>query len=76
MLVPQQFLPINFHPIFTLASSTSFLADTAIFILDLRRGPSNPQIQILPLEADLFQEQNIALEPTQAKLLNPKPFKV
>jgi hypothetical protein len=77
----QKFLPITFNPIMILKTSTSLLATNAIFILDILRSANSSNsninnIAIDPLEVTLHQEQNIALEPVEAQLLNPKPFKV
>uniref|UniRef100_A0A915LKY0 Uncharacterized protein n=1 Tax=Meloidogyne javanica TaxID=6303 RepID=A0A915LKY0_MELJA len=72
-----KFLQLKFSPLFGLYCTTSLLAGNAIFILDVERrfvkSPLN-QITILPTSITLHQEQNIALEPVEAKLLNPNPL--
>jgi hypothetical protein len=65
-----------------LRSSTSFLANSAIFILDVCREHQQgtaadvAHFDVIPRLCSLHQEHNIALEPVEARLLNPKPFGV
>uniref|UniRef100_A0A914KVU2 TRAPPC10/Trs130 N-terminal domain-containing protein n=1 Tax=Meloidogyne incognita TaxID=6306 RepID=A0A914KVU2_MELIC len=72
-----KFLQLKFSPLFGLYCTTSLLAGNAIFILDVERRFVKSllnQITILPTLITLHQEQNIALEPVEAKLLNPNPL--
>uniref|UniRef100_A0A1I8BJH3 TRAPPC10 domain-containing protein n=1 Tax=Meloidogyne hapla TaxID=6305 RepID=A0A1I8BJH3_MELHA len=72
-----KFLQLKFSPLFGLYCTTSLLAGNAIFILDVERRFVKPplhQITILPIAITLHQEQNIALEPVETKLLNPNPL--
>uniref|UniRef100_A0A915DSA6 Trafficking protein particle complex subunit 10 n=1 Tax=Ditylenchus dipsaci TaxID=166011 RepID=A0A915DSA6_9BILA len=66
--------PLTFLPIVSLRSMTSLLGDRVLFELDIQRCDTNRALKLVPIQAKLLQDQSLAKEPVEARLMNPVPF--
>lgn len=63
-------------PLMNIRSTTSLLEDRVLFELDIQRIDFLKSLKIIPLEARLLQDQSVAKDPVEAKLINPLPLQV
>ncbi|KAI1731178.1 trafficking protein particle complex subunit 10, TRAPPC10 domain-containing protein [Ditylenchus destructor] len=66
--------PLTFLPILNIRTMTSLLGESVLFEVDIQRCDKNTKLKILPVDAKLLQDQSVAKDLVEARLLNALPL--